>query len=283
MRCLDCNYSLLGLTTLRCPECGRPFTWEELFRHRGEAALPLYEFTRRRRVGRAVATWWLALRPKRLWSRVRLHHEPRPRRLLEYAAMGYALFWLMALTAFTVVWFTWVLRSGAGTASAAFAWLGNRVLNVLTYSSFWFVVASGAVWMLASLGALLMLQDSMSRRRIRFVHAVRVWAYATATFLPLFGLGVVLGAQMDALVPFKYWSFMSDAWYMATGIACVVPFVARSIRVGYSDYLRIDHSRAVAWLTQIIALLIMVLAQFLLFKDEATGVYSNLYYMLTPG
>jgi hypothetical protein len=79
-RCLDCGYALRGLTSRRCPECGRPFDpadpWSVRLPHRPNAVArwlmrPPTKIARAFPLAAAVAAAWGTRVPG--WSHVALH------------------------------------------------------------------------------------------------------------------------------------------------------------------------------------------------------------------
>lgn len=266
---------MFGLRDLRCPECGRAFTWAELLHRLDERSLPLHEFATHHRISAIVRSWRWACRPRKLWSRVRLHHAPRPVALAWYALASVLLYAMtLALSTSVALWLGtpggWM---GATTPTTWLSLLGELRMFV-TSPGFGLFMLSYVAWAGASLAALMIIADSMFRHNVRAVHAVRVWAYAVATY-PV--LGALLLAAETALWMQRAFRLRTipELFCYAAAAMVVVALTARSIRIGYSEYLRIPHARGIAWLTQIIALLVTMLAQFLLMGDDVGRLYGR--------
>ena len=87
--CDVCKYHLYGLTETRCPECGTSFTWEGALEALERRKHPLFEYQCRRRPIRSFFTsWFLALRPAKLWRQVDIHDRPPVRALFAMALMS---------------------------------------------------------------------------------------------------------------------------------------------------------------------------------------------------
>ena len=71
LTCSKCDYHLYGLRDTRCPECGTPFTWDEALEEYHRRQKPLFEYWwRRRPVRTLLRSYWLSIRPWKLWRRI---------------------------------------------------------------------------------------------------------------------------------------------------------------------------------------------------------------------
>ncbi len=70
LRCLKCDYRLLGLTAHRCPECGQKFEWDDVVDGalRNSAKLFEYQWYASPAASFAQTLWLGAVRPFRLWK-----------------------------------------------------------------------------------------------------------------------------------------------------------------------------------------------------------------------
>ncbi len=83
LTCGKCGYHLYGLHETRCPECGVAFTWKDALQAYHRRRKPLFEYRWRTEPIRSlIRTWWLALRPRRLWRYVDLEDPPNVAALL---------------------------------------------------------------------------------------------------------------------------------------------------------------------------------------------------------
>jgi hypothetical protein len=83
LKCPLCDYSLRGLTTPRCPECGYTFDWGEL-RHRSRHHPYLFEHAEQRKVRSFFKTMWYGLWPWTFWEHLRPTHDVAEGRLGVY-------------------------------------------------------------------------------------------------------------------------------------------------------------------------------------------------------
>src|SRR5689334_1067676 len=84
LACPMCGYNLRGLVDPRCPECGRPFDWEELRDPERRLHPYLYEHHPERGLRAFVDTLLGGMRPRRFWTTLRPAQPSRPRRLVKY-------------------------------------------------------------------------------------------------------------------------------------------------------------------------------------------------------
>lgn len=256
LTCQECGYHLCGLHEPRCPECGRAFTWEEALQHYHSRRKPLFENRWRDRPIRSLLrTWWLTLRPWRLWRTIDLHDPPRLIPLATYAL----------LCLFLVLMFAVSIQIASELVPS---WQTNRVLSARgrrtwsIWASIWpqtrFVIERqllpgiGRVlvsWAAFSFLALLVFRQSMRLCRVRTAHVFRVWVYSVVATMPwmagIFLLGAALSGQGSLLAPKP-----SAAAFVAT-----VGYATLGLAFGYGWYVRMRHSVFVAVASQVVALL----------------------------
>jgi ribosomal protein L37E len=260
--CRKCGYHLYGLTETRCPECGEPFTWAEVLDDYHRKRKPLFEYRWHDRPFRSlVYTWWLALRPWKLWRTVDLYDPPNVGGLCCVLLMGLAPGIVLGTFGFSTL-STILLRYGGSPWS---------VLPLFFAQSAWAIIKSvrplavaalaSLAWWAATFGALMLLVQSMRRCNVRAAQVLRVCTYALVPLLPATVTGAV------AIVWFH--SFWLLSWAEPAPLLWCVALmfhVVWSIRCGYRVYLRIPHSLGVAVASQTIALLVTLNA-YLLFAS----------------
>lgn len=253
--CCKCSYHLYGLTETRCPECGEPFTWAEVLDDYRRKRKPLFEYRWRDRPFRSlVYTWWLALRPWKLWRTVDVHDPPRVGPLSVWVAFSLVLLlvsWGIGLGLSLWCWnnYVWVRVPARGWTGPALGeipgYLSRAVQDVGRYPPFWFFL----LWVLLSLPALLIFQQSMRRCRVKTPHVVRTWAYAVPTWFP------VVTALMFGLSCVQAISQSHRTELANVLIATILIPVVWSLTYAYSRYLKIPHPLGVAIAAQIVAVL----------------------------
>lgn len=112
--------------------------------------------------------------------------------------------------------------------------------------------------------SLMLYRQSMRIYKVRSVHVVRVWAYATAGFLPLAVLG-----YLPAFAIAEYYSSTGNwlrtlkfSWLYDTQphfALMVLIHGTWSIAQGYRKYLRIPHWLGVAFVSQVMAGLAVII------------------------
>ena len=95
--CPLCEYNLRGLTQPRCPECGYRFDWPEVLNPDRQPHPFLFEH-------HPEKNWWSyrqtvrgACRPKRFWTSLHPSQPSRPRRMLAYWLIGACLLGLVGV------------------------------------------------------------------------------------------------------------------------------------------------------------------------------------------
>ncbi len=256
LTCLRCGYHLFGLDRTRCPECGTDFTWEEVLAEYRRRAKPWFEYQWRRRPVRSlVRTWRTTLRPQRFWSEMDIHDPPRLRPLIGMIALSLMLSLAIWPLGWALADWLWSWRWSAGNTWRRAQWgswggLIDRWTAVLNDPTVYSTLACAAVWMLTSLGALLIFRQSMRRYKVRTVHVVRVWVYALAMMLWVAMIVPFLPSLITAV-----WGFPVDPFLPTYCYLFLVPYVVWSIHHAYKRYLRMRHSLAVGISSQVIGVL----------------------------
>ncbi|MCC7291908.1 MAG: hypothetical protein IT449_07595, partial [Phycisphaerales bacterium] len=180
----------------------------------------------------------------------------------------------LALSVSVVLWLGTAGGWMGATNLTTWVLLLSELRTLITSPGFGLFMLSYVAWACASLGALMIIADSMFRHNVRAVHALRVWTYAVATYPALGAVLLAAGVALHSQRPSRLQT-IPELFFFAAAALVVVALTARSIRIGYTDYLRIPHARAIAWLTQFIAVLSMMLAQFLLLGDDVRRMYGR--------
>lgn len=282
LTCLHCGYHLYGLRETRCPECGERFTWEEVLTDYRRRNKPLFEYRWRERPIRSfVRTWYLTLRPHKLWSKVDIHDPVKVGPLLVMIAVAIVVFAgsIVILGGFDRwLWqWNWMQTWGRPVSLAAhFARLPRYVLSRLQGPDIYTLTCALILWFTSSLASLMVFRQSMRRCRVRTVHVVRVWAYALPTVAPVVVASLyALECVRVALIP-NYWL----APLLPAVIALfLIAFAAWSIHLGYKKYLRMPHSVAVAVASQVMAVLVTGLCELLLLRDVRDSVFLQMLYL----
>lgn len=267
LTCGQCGYHLRGLPENRCPECGTEFTWEDaLLDYRGRKTRVFEYCWRSQPVKSLLRSFGLATRPSRLWSTLNVYDPPRVMPLL-----GMVLLALLALLVLNVIQFglsDWIIRKQWLEAPRVRladipVSIGRAFLNPWAYRN----LLPFSSWLLLTLAALLLFPQSLSRRRIRIVHAFRIWAYTAPMILAVMVIAVILVIGSGFVVP-EVWYLRLDYYAMTVGLGAVTWSLARA----WSRYLQLPHGLAVAISTQLIALLgASCLGQFLIGDGSLAG------------
>ena len=267
--CPLCGYSLRGLSTsyltadadTRCPECGYPFSWEQVLRSRQHRHAYLFEHQRGLRG--FVATLLAGLRPRRFWSSLNAGHQIRPARLVLFALLT------ATLTATSVLGGLYV-----GTLITNFrrhfAYRTFRDdVSVLVDPAFWqealddshdngdlilFLTGACVAWPWITLAALLIFQTSMRRARVREQHLLRCVVYS-GDALVWTGIGLLAGGLIGVLPRFPdYYGAVRPI------VASVLPAIFLAtyrLGVAYQRYLRFQHAWSTVFMSQVIFLLVV--------------------------
>lgn len=255
-RCPRCDYDQRGAVASWtdscpvagvCPECGYGFVWTDVMRPYRQRCPGFFEHVRGpiRSLRAAWRTLAWALLPMVFWSRVRMHHEVRVRRLLLFPAVAFGSIWSLVF----------VLRVSAFFLDGSYfrgSWegMGAEVANMLIWPAMmldWYAGPPGTggslwvTWMVddwspmyaglfgqALLVPLLLLALPVTRKRakIRKVHVLRAAVYGQSWIA--IHLGVLLASALLGAVTAEYNTAMAwdgpvlDALYeypLAYGVA----------------------------------------------------------------
>jgi len=264
LKCMSCGYHLYGLKVPRCPECGKEFTWDEALANYHRQRKPLFEYQWRTKPVRSLFyTWWLALRPKKLWTTMEIHDPVRVRSLLASAlvlsaGVALAIWMAFAIQACWVISLVYPRSWQVQRGISFLVFLSDNLWGSL--ESFWLIIIISCYvssWMLSLLAALLTFQQSMYRLRIRVPHILCVAVYAS---IPLWVGIVVLGSLFSFWDgPVKYFGVVQRG-QIGIGIPILVVtlyYSLRSVSLAYRDYLHMHHPWAVAISAHAIALLLI--------------------------
>jgi hypothetical protein len=267
LTCGKCNYHLYGLTDSRCPECGTAVDWNTALLRYRTAQKPLFEYRWRDRPIRSfVRTWFLALRPGKLWRSVQLYDPPR---------LAPLAVWTVVILACTDVLIPLALGSAAFLAEwwsvrvrrvSVFSDMPTFILHYLLKGRTHTALILYAWWCILTFGALGIFRQSMRKYKVRTAHVARVWAYASAAFIPLAVFGFLATfVYAEALSARGGWQRRISRWwlyddtYLFFALAALL-HMTWAIRQGYRHYLRIPHSIGVAIAAQVIAALGVMIA-----------------------
>ncbi len=259
LTCLTCGYHLYGLDATRCPECGGDFTWDDVLHAYRRRRVPLFEYGFRERPLRTLRfSWWLALRPWKLWRTVKLHDPPAKRGLLVLVLVAAAIFVLVPpICLYAGGWIVATLHAYRWTGSVRFVAPPGLPISA-DYIRVLLIVAA---WAVAGLLSLLLLGESMRRCRVRATHVLRAYTYSLLTAVTgetVFCLSHASCELIRALAPSAARAWLDALQYeQLPGIIVLATllWMILSLWLAYRCYLRMRHALAVALLTQFIAVL----------------------------
>jgi hypothetical protein len=186
--------------------------------------MPIFEYRWRDRPVRSLfGTWWLSLRPWRMWRTVRIHHPPVVPALVAF------LFLVAVLTAIALSAVAAVgeitsfahMRARSPFLRARVGWSTAIVYSFRSTTTLRGLVplATIAVWCLMSWVSLMMFPQSMRRCSLRPAQVLRAWAYSVPPWIPvlLLTLGSVglAGQFVPSLWPRPYYSIPGVIWMQA--------------------------------------------------------------------
>ncbi len=256
LTCRACGYHLCGLNETRCPECGEAFTWEQALDDHHRKRKPLFEYRWRDEPIRSlVRTWWLAIRPWKLWRVVDLHDPPRVRPLLVFAFSSVLALLAVVITIEAVPeviseWQFNRLRASRGLPAlnlfATLPWRIDYMFRSVFLPGYGRVIGS---WGLFSFLALLLFQQSMKKCRVRTAHIFRVWVYTVAAIVPWVAGVIFISTALLGTSPF----FQNET--TAGTFVWTVGYATLALQLAYSRYIRMRHSLGVTIASQVIAVL----------------------------
>lgn len=254
VECVRCGYNLRGLTQPRCPECGLEFEWADLLDPTRRQHPYLFEHQAQHGpIASYMRTALGSLKPPRFWRTITIQQPCHGRRLWLYALIFVGLYGFIA----------------GGVSALVLALLGIRWFGGM------FIIRSGVspplvvilllplVIQLATIGALLVFQQSLSRWRIRSYHVTRVCVYSAVGLY--IGMGVILLLWLAFLI--NSFQFLvprtSILWSLAVGVFVMVMILTAlhwwvSLWCAYRRYLKIRRAAAMLVASQIIAALVVI-------------------------
>jgi len=256
LTCLHCGYHLYGLRDTRCPECGKPFTWEEALAAYHRRKKVVFEYLWREKPVRSLlSTWWLAIRPWKLWRVIDIHDPPQVKPLLVMLVAALATFSMLVPVFIGVAdWLalrTWAMYQG-GQPVPTVAVVPHLVAATFAQPGVWCSFPIAVLWWAMSFVAFFVFQETLRRCEIRTAQVLRVHVYASVAILPLVPLlltVVVCASNLVARGGFLH------AGVLGCGFPLPVVGVVLFMWSGYKKYLRMPHGLAVAIASQVIALL----------------------------
>ncbi|MCP4249865.1 MAG: hypothetical protein GY778_22715 [bacterium] len=201
LRCLDCDYRLLGVGGDRCPECGSEYDWNTVLPAARSRRNRLFErWWYHNPVPSLLRTWFLAAwRPRAVWQQCSVHDKPSVVPLLMFMLIQWAVF-LFGWPAVAVV--------ADSAMNGTTQWLQDRGwcgwIQGFTYG---FRPQRGFVpfvgfWYLGTLLSMQIFVQSNARYGIGWRHGLRILVHATAFASLAMGLWCVLEMLADAILFF---------------------------------------------------------------------------------
>ncbi len=282
LTCGKCDYHLYGLNETRCPECGESFDWGQVLDEFRRRQKPLFEYHWRKKPFRSfMSSWWLAMRPWKLWRLVDVHDPPLTK------GTGIFLSVLVCIHVFS--------GSALGLlATYCYKFLLMILISnhmIIPYSSFYFYQrldgknnyigdAIGLIhhtwqcpslllpllcWSLAGFVSLMLLRQSIKLCRVRTAHIARLYVYSmvpVAMGTVIYFAFIFVGEVGVAFFAFFKWANPNSFPVSMDQIRSVVwiptwCFVVMSMALGFRRYIKMKHAWSVAVACQIIAFLIV--------------------------
>lgn len=259
LTCRKCSYHLYGLRETRCPECGDSFTWEQVLDDYHRRQKPTFEYRWRDHPFRSlVYTWWLALRPWRLWQTIDIHDPPRPLLLGVMVGVAAIVFILAGVLPNTLAWVVYEVQSrprwtARGISLPSVIWSLPEYAMTSFNNQLPFLVTIG-VWAVFSFLGLLVFQQSMRIYKVRTSHVFRVWVLSVALLSPLASLLSFTTLAALRICDLRYYGPIED-YITASSAFILVLYSAIAVTVAYKVYLRMPHSGGVMIASQVIAIL----------------------------
>lgn len=257
LMCATCGYHLFGLSEPRCPECGDEFEWEAAHAEYQRRRQPFFETRWRDEPFRSmVRTWWLSLRPARLWRRLDIHDSPALGPLLAMIVISLALLFVTSVTLEGVRQTLQRMIWGWGRPG----WVGGIATLMMFFAASTRsgyspdLLATVVWWSVTTFAALMVFRQSMRRYKVCTIHVFRVWVYSMFLFPPL----AVVIAYVPLCLGYLVGTYFVGDTITAIASLAAVCFATWSLYHGYRDYLRMEHGAAVAVASQVIAVLALL-------------------------
>lgn len=288
LTCARCGYHLYGLQDTRCPECGTAFTWEGALDRYQRNRKPIFEYQWHRRPVRSfIGTWWLALRPWKMWRVIDLHDPPRLAILVLFSGLLLLLTGIVVLAHHVYLILFWRMRALSYRATAPSSWMDYWVFGSLDeiYSigtcKFWLtIIFVSLTWSSLVLLGILVLQQSLRRARIKTGHILRVVVYACITAVPAYaGLGAVPLAVESLILLIGGESAWRRARFVLSDFpieqqlvpATCLTFATLALAIAVRCYLRLRHPVGVAVGAMLIGLFGTGVVCMCLFGPDSVG------------
>lgn len=259
LTCTSCGYHLYGLKEPRCPECATGFTWDEALASYHRQRKPLFEYQWRTKPVRSLFyTWWLAMRPKKLWTAVEIHDPVRWGPLVVASIMTMIAMALLIVAGLIVEgsmqYLVWYSSNGAtwrAQGNPYFRWIVRNTLRFVLEPKFYIVLwGYFSLWQFSTWTALLIFRQSMRKYRIRPVHTFRIATYSAVVVW----MGITLAAIAGTFIPsLPGRGIESPTLFIAS---CFLLHSIRSCALSHRDYLRMDHPWSVSAAAHVIAVLL---------------------------
>jgi hypothetical protein len=235
LRCLTCEYRLVGLSASRCPECGTAIDWDEALsvaRRQGFRRLVEYAW-RTKPVTSLAYTWVLAaFRPRALWSNYSIHDAPHVVPLILFAL------------------FQWLLFAFSWHLGGALADWGINELAALTNRGLAFnyqfrlgrdFFARSAVWYVATFLCFQLFVTTKRRYAIRWPQMLRVYVHSTAILSLGMLASLLVEVAIDGAVLFNGIRVPLSTYMIAQDAVLIIAMVATSVHIaiGFHSHLRV--------------------------------------------
>ncbi len=294
--CPRCGYDVSGVVPTwaescplqgTCSECGLVYEWVDVFRP--ERIYPAWSFEHARQ-GRSRALVRTIARiptPGRLWRQMKLAAPVRVESLVLIAALAMIIGHVLVVgirlgLSHRELWQVVRMRvgpTGAATSTTVFDWNALAMMALWPYSRGWdrLVGPLGlvlVVWAFLSPLPFFVLQQTMSRSKVRRAHLLRGWAY----FLVMVCL-ILVGDALFMAVPTYVTggTSVSPIWmlWVVLGLALFLGAAVLMVRWWWlfaSAYLRLPRAPAVTAVMLAISLLGSVVVCLLLDSDTGSAV-----------
>jgi len=270
--CSRCGYNLRTLSRPLCPECGLSFEWLEVLDRAASAGD--YSFENNWRT-RPIVSWALTVcrtfRPRKFWAAASIHDRVVPTALwlMMVAALllfpvtvhGGAFCLSMFLDGAAYLLRTWGVALGSQSGAPLVTHIDSlsgmlHFVAELPINEGWTfncsILGGPAVFLLAGLGLIISLQQTLGRCRVRTAQVLRVVAHAAAPVCVLLAMiylvvacAVFLAGDNDAVVgPFVFVAYASIV---------IVP--GHYLSAGLKHYLHLPRPRIVGYVAAVVSTL----------------------------
>lgn len=257
VRCPRCGYELRLLPQARCPECGLEFDWRTVLDTSAWRSDFLFEHHWRTHPVRSwIKTTWAGLRPLRFWQYVSMHDRVQLGPL--WFLLLTSVLWF-AITVNLVAWLTGLALQAAlrvvspGFITPQWEWL-DGMQQVMSWALFNFNNPGGDlqllcvlhVSLLAALAVLCVLRQRVGGCRVRRVHILRVFAYASTPIYLCLGVLFVAVVGLLGLVDSRGASPVLVVSAVICGMAVMLVCPVLFLMAGFDRYMRIPRALLLA-------------------------------------